>query len=95
MSDPSELALGLWQKYCDQKIEIERLHEEIKCEERRFNELWDRFAALDKTNQELVEALKQMVLITEIHQNWTENRFAWAEIDMAKVALTKATGESA
>jgi hypothetical protein len=39
--------------------ELRRQHEEIKCEERRFNDLWDQFAALVKTNEELVEAIEQ------------------------------------
>ena len=33
--------------------ELRRQHEEIKCEERRFSDLWEQFAALDKKNQEL------------------------------------------
>lgn len=45
--------------------EIAALKEEIKCEERRFNQLWDQFAALDKVNQELVEALEEIAEWTE------------------------------
>jgi hypothetical protein len=41
--------------------ELRRQHEEIKCEERRFGELWEQFAALDKTNQELLEVLKAIL----------------------------------
>ena len=40
------------------KAELRRQHEEIKCEERRFSELWEQFAALDKVNQELLAANK-------------------------------------
>jgi len=40
--------------------ELRRQHEEIKCEERRFSDLWEQFAELDKTNQMLLEALKEI-----------------------------------
>ena len=42
----------------DEYLELRRLHEEVQCEERRFNELWDSFAEISKVNKELVEALK-------------------------------------
>ena len=35
----------------------------------------------------LKSALKELVLITEIHSKETGNNFAWAEIDEAKKAL--------
>ena len=37
--------------------ELRRQYEEIKCEERRFGELWEQFAALVKTNEELLNLL--------------------------------------
>jgi|GEM_PF-3803207 len=70
--------------------ELRRLHEEVKCEERRFNGLWEKFAALDKTNQELVEALKEIA-------SWTERYTTPGHpVSMvARKAIAKATGESA
>lgn len=38
--------------------ELVRLHQEIKCEERRFSELHEAYAKLDALNAQLVEALK-------------------------------------
>ena len=49
------IAARVRQRYID---EINLLKAEIECEERRFNQLWDQFAALDKSNQELVEVLE-------------------------------------
>ena len=47
-------------KICAAVLEM---NEEIKCEERRFNELWEQYSALDKLYQELVEALNQFATI--------------------------------
>lgn len=41
---------------------------------------------------DLLEALKELVSIVAIHQNATENRFAWAEMQLAGEAIAKATG---
>ena len=44
-------------KICAAVLEMQA---EIAGEERRFNELWDQFCALDKLNQELLEALDRI-----------------------------------
>ena len=40
---------------------FKNMSEEIQCEERRFSGLWEQFAALAKTNQELVESLSDVL----------------------------------
>lgn len=75
--------------------EIAALKEEIKCEERRFNELWDQFAALDKANQELLEALK--MLLDDITDYQTINNLGGENNHsqvQARAAIAKAEGES-
>ena len=62
--------------------ELRRQHEEIKCEERRFSDLWEQFAALDKVNQELVEALEEFL----------RNPAGDNTEDIARAALAKARG---
>ena len=47
---------------------------------------------LKKQRDELLEALKQMVSIVEIHSRSTKNNFAWAEMDEARAAIAKAGG---
>ena len=46
--------------------------------------------AVEAANQikHLKQCLKDMVQITEIHQDATGNNFAWAEIECAKEALS-------
>ena len=73
----------------DNAKELRRLHEEVKCEERRFNDLWDQFAALDKVNQELLAALKEIV-----DQHGKFEHCMWAA-HIAREAIAKATGEQA
>ena len=70
--------------------ELRRLHEEVKCEERRFNDLWEQFAALDKVNQELLEALKEIA-------DWTDRYTSAGHpiSTVARAAIAKATGEQA
>jgi S-adenosylmethionine:diacylglycerol 3-amino-3-carboxypropyl transferase len=88
---PEALRLADW---CDLGVDpydkraavvLRRQHEEIKCEERRFSELWEQFAALDKTNQELLEALKAIV---ELHDN--TGLFSTSDFDKARAAIAKA-----
>lgn len=43
--------------------------------------------ALRKENEQLREALIDLISIAKIHQDATKNRFAWAEIDCAEEAL--------
>lgn len=42
-------------------VAVLQLYAEIKCEELRFLELWEQFAALDKQNQELIEAASKVL----------------------------------
>jgi len=43
--------------------------------------------AIRKENEQLREALIDLISIVKIHQDATKNRFAWAEIDCAEEAL--------
>ena len=70
---------------------IESLEAEVICEERRFGELWEQFAALDKVNQELLEALKGMM-------DWEVRNIVFYSNPAhkrAEAAIAKATGEQA
>jgi hypothetical protein len=79
----------------DAAAELRRLHEEIKCEERRFGELWEQFAALDKTNQELVEALKAILENDGGRGSKCFNALRLSDArDRAYAAIAKATGQA-
>ena len=43
---------------------------------------------------DLLEALQELVSIVAIHQFSTNNKFAWAEMECARAAIAKATGET-
>jgi hypothetical protein len=43
---------------------------------------------------DLLEALQEMVSIVAIHQDATNTKFAWAEMEVANAAIAKATGET-
>jgi hypothetical protein len=73
--------------------ELRRQHEEIKCEERRFGDLWEQFAALDKVNQELVKALRY-IKNQVIGSDWTHEQALNFCKATAKEALNKAKGET-
>jgi len=43
---------------------------------------------------DLLEALEHLVAIVDIHQDATDNSFAWAEFVLANQAIAKAKGEN-
>lgn len=77
----------LFQEKVDYLAELRRLHEEIKCEERRFSELWEQFAALDKTNQELLEALKTLI---DMDVSYQRGEKVVQAVEAARAAIAKA-----
>lgn len=45
---------------------------------------------MENVNKQLLDALKELVSIVEIHSKATDNNFAWAEIDFANEAIAAA-----
>jgi len=69
-----------------------------RCREARNREIADGRASslsMESANQikHLKDALRGLVSIVEIHSNATNNNFAWAELDEAKIALGAAQQE--
>lgn len=48
---------------------------------------------LEKQRKELLEALEQLAAIVDIHQDNTNNSFAWPELALARQAIAKAKGQ--
>jgi hypothetical protein len=42
-------------------LAVLQLYAEVGCEELRFSELWEQFSALDKQNQDLIEAASMLL----------------------------------
>ena len=81
--------------------ELRRQHEEIKCEERRFSDLWEQFAALDKKNQELERRFNDLLDrffkldllnddLVEALEEFLRNPAGDNTEDIARAALAKA-----